>query len=157
MTTNFSESRDNWQCNEQAIAQSLLSLRGDPDASGEHLLPDQQSKGLWTDGLPNHQKIKERMAQTLQTYLTQPRIVVPEGRFRNERWIAEAHRRQNLFYAEMNYLDDLLYAAPVLSLRAESTTTVVPYQPATKRKRGRPSTGGRKPRASRRNTDADPY
>lgn len=131
-------------------AQTLLTQQEIPDASGALFVPDPESKALWTDGLPDKQKIKERMEQTLQTYLTLPRIVVPEGHFRHERWIAEAQRRQKLFYAEMHYLDDLLYAAPVLPLPVESTTTIVPYEPPAKRKRGRPSTGGRKPRPTTR-------
>jgi len=127
-----------------------------PDADREHSLPSTEHKGLWTDGLPDHTRIKERMDQCLQEYLALPPVMVTDGNFRQQRWLAEVHRRQNMFHAEMMYYEDLLYAAPV-PVQAQSTTTVVPYQPVPKRKPGRPSTGGRQPRNRRKRPDDEPY
>lgn len=127
-------------------------------ANGEPCALNPGSKALWTNGLPDRDKIKQRMEQTLQAYLRQEHPRVNTGPFQWAREIIAIKRAQAEFYAEMHYLDDLLYAYPVLSLPVESTTTIVTdYTPKPQRKRGRPSTGGRKPRASRRNTDADPY
>lgn len=129
-----------------------------PDGVGGHCAPSPESKALWTDGLPDTATIKQRMEETLQAYLRTPYPRAPPGRHQWAHEIIELRRAQEAFYAEMHYLDDLLYAAPVLPLPVESTTTIVtlPYVPTPKRKRGRPATG-RRPRASRRNTDADPY
>lgn len=152
-----STSSTDWQSKLQLHgAQSLIGEAQIPDASGELSAPNPESKALWTDGLPDKAKIAERMEQTLQAYLALPPITVTEGRFQHQRWLAEVHRRQNAFYAEMHYYEDLLYAAPVLSLQAESTTTIVPYEPAKKRRRGRPATGV-KPRDRRVNKDDDSY
>jgi len=114
------------------------------------------SKGIWTDGLPDPTKIKHRMDALLQSYMKQAPPRIDSGRFRNERYYAALKRAQDEFYSEMHYLDDLLHAAPVLSLPAESTTTIVPYEPAPKRKRGRPATGV-KPRDRRVNAGDDEY
>jgi len=133
-----------------AAALALLQLHGPqrlyeeaqiPDADGEHCAPNPESKALWTNGLPDHVAIKERMSALLDAYLKRPPPPFLSERFRYERYYAELHRREREFYAEMHYLDDLLYAAPVLPLPVESTTTIVPYTPAQPRRRGRPRTG----------------
>lgn len=110
-------------------------------ASGEHCAPSPESKALWTNGLPDHEAIKERMKQLLDRYLQQKWPNVPRDRWQWFNEVAQLHRRQDEFYGEMRYLEDLLYAAPVLSLPVESTTTIVPYTPAQPRRRGRPRTG----------------
>jgi len=120
------------------------------DGSGAPLFPNPESKALWKDGLPDRDLIKQRMEETLQAYLRTPYPRVNTGRLQWAREIIALKRAQAEFYSEMHYLDDLLYAAPVLPLLAPSTTTVVPYEPAPKRKRGRPSTGGRKPKPTTR-------
>jgi len=127
-----------------------------PDADRELSAPSTEYKGLWTDGLPDKDKIKQRMEALLQSYMKQEPPRIESGRFRYERYFTELHRREREFYGEMHYLDDLLHAAPVLSLPAESTTTIVPYQPAPKRRRGRPATGI-KPRDRRVNRDDDSF
>jgi len=130
--------------------------RSNPDESGEHSLRNHASKAIWTDGLPDPTKIKHRMDALLQSYMKQEPPRIESGRFRYERYFTELHRREREFYGEMHYLDDLLHAAPVLSLPAESTTTIVPYEPAPKRRRGRPATGI-KPRDRRVNKDDDSF
>jgi len=127
-----------------------------PEESGEHSVRNHESKELWTDGSPDPEKIQHRMKQLLKTYLARPPPRIDSGRFRNERYFAALRRAQDEFYGEMHYLDDLLYATPVLPLQAESTTTIVPYTPAPKRRRGRPATGI-KPRDRRVNKDDDSY
>ena len=121
-----------------------------PDAVGEHSAQSPESKALWTNGLPDRELIKRRMEETLQAYLRTPYPRVNTGRLQWAREIIALKRAQAEFYSEMHYLDDLLYAAPVLPLPVESTTTIVPYEPPAKRRRGRPSTGGRKPRPTTR-------
>lgn len=152
-----STSSTDWQSRLQLHgAQSMVEEAQLPDASGELSAPPPDSKALWTDGSPDKAKIAERMEQTLHAYLQLPPIVVSEGHFRHQRWLAEVHRRQNMFYAEMHYYEDLLYATPVLSLQAESNTTIVPYEQAKKRRRGRPATGI-KPRDRRKRPDDEAY
>jgi len=121
-----------------------------PGADGEHYVPSPESKALWTNGQPDAQAIKKRMEETLQAYLQKrpPPLDTTPYRYLNQ--LSMIKKAQADFYAEMHYLDDLLHAAPVLPLQAESTTTIVPYQPAQQRRRGRPSTGGRKPKPTTR-------
>lgn len=113
---------------------------------------------LWTNGLPDHEKIKNKMERRLQQFIDKKYPPVESGPFRYLREIRLRKDAQNEFYADMSYYESLLYAAPVLTLQATtSTTTIVPYEPAPKPKRGRPSTGGRKPRDRRKRPDDDPY
>ena len=94
--------------------------------------------------------IKLRMAQLEEEYRNAPLPKMLDGRFAELRWYAQIRAAQRDFYAAMHHYEDLLYATPVLPLQAESTTTIVPYVPAGKPRRGRPSTGGRKPRPTTR-------
>jgi len=137
---------------EMLALEELRSLQSAqiPDAVGEHSVQSPESKALRTNGLPDRELIKRRMEETLQAYLRTPYPRVNTGRLQWAREIIALKRAQAEFYSEMHYLDDLLYAAPVLPLPVESTTTIVPYEPPAKRKRGRPSTGGRKPRPTTR-------
>jgi len=137
---------------EMLALEELRSLQSAqiPDAVGEHSVQSPESKALWTNGLPDRELIKRRMEETLQAYLRTPYPRVNTGRLQWAREIIALKRAQAEFYSEMHYLDDLLYAAPVLPLPVESTTTIVPYEPPAKRRRGRPSTGGRKPRPTTR-------
>lgn len=124
------------------------------DASQTNAQPDANAlnadNGLWTDGLPDRDKVRRRMQQTADRYIASKFPDLPRDRWQHLNELKELHRRQNEFYAEMNYYEQLLYAAPVLPLQAESTTTIVPYTPRPKPKRGRPSTGGRKPKPTTR-------
>jgi len=123
----------------------------EPDAPGELSAPTPPDSSLWTDGLPDPVKIKNKMERTVEAFVNHRYPPIEDGQFRYLRLIHQRKLVQAEFYATMSYYESLLYAAPVLPLRAESsTTTVLPYQPATKRKRGRPSTGGRKPRPTTR-------
>lgn len=98
------------------------------------------------------------MDRTVEQFVNYRYPPIEEGRFRYLRLIRQRKLVQDEFYATMSYYESLLDAAPVLPLRAESsTTTVLPYQPQPKRKRGRPSTGGRKPRDQRRNKPDEDY
>jgi len=136
-----------------------LQLTGQPssDATGVPSVPFPPDSSLWTDGLPDPIKIRNKMARTAEAFVNHRYPPIEDGQFRYLRLIHQRKLVQNEFYATMSYYESLLYAAPVLPLQAESsTTTVLPDQPPQKRKRGRPATG-RRPRASRRNTDADPY
>jgi len=137
---------------EMLALEELRSLQSAqiPDAVGEHSVQSPESMALWTNGLPDRELIKRRMEETLQAYLRTPYPRVNTGRLQWAREIIALKRAQAEFYSEMHYLDDLLYAAPVLPLPVESTTTIVPYEPPAKRRRGRPSTGGRKPRPTTR-------
>jgi len=121
-----------------------------PDADGEHYVPSPESKALWTNGQPDAQAIKKRMEETLQAYLQKRPPPLDDTPYRYLNQLSMIKKAQADFYAEMHYLDDLLHAAPVLPLQAESTTTIVPCQPAQQRRRGRPSTGGRKPKPTTR-------
>lgn len=113
---------------------------------------------LWTNGLPDHEKIKNKMERRLQQFIDQRYPPVENGPFRYLREIRIRKDAQNEFYADMSYYESLLYTAPVLSLQATtSTTTIVPYEPRPKPKRGRPSTGGRKPRDRRKHPHDEPY
>ena len=120
------------------------------DASGEHSARNHEHNGLWTNGYPDPVLINQRRQQLLQEYANRPQPAFGVDQFRYMHFYAELKYAQALFYAEMHYLDDLLYAAPVLPLPVESTTTIVPYEPAQPRRRGRPSTGGRKPKPTTR-------
>jgi len=129
----------------------------EPVVAGEPSAPTLPDSSLWTNGSLDHAKINAKMERTVQAFVNHVYPPIDDGRFRYLKLIAQRKRVQQEFYADMSYYESLLFAAPVLPLRAESSTTsVVPYQPTEKRKRGRPATG-RRPRASRRNTDADPY
>lgn len=110
---------------------------------------------LWTNGVPDANKIKRRMEQLAHEYVNKRFQVITTGRFRFQREIILRKQAEREFYSAMWHLEDLLYAVPVLPLQAESTTTIVPYQPA-KRRRGRPATGV-KPRDRRVNKDDDSY
>lgn len=121
------------------------------DASGAPSVPPPPDSSLWTDGLPDPVKIKNKMERAVEAFVNYRYPPVEDGPFLYLRLIRQRKLVQAEFYATMSYYESLLYAAPVLPLRVESsTTTVLPYQPATKRKRGRPSTGGRKPRPTTR-------
>jgi len=121
------------------------------EESGAHSAQSLPNSSLWTDGLPDPVKIKNKMERTVEAFVNHRYPPIEDGQFRYLRLIHQRKLVQAEFYATMSYYESLLYAAPVLPLRAESsTTTVLPYQPATKRKRGRPSTGGRKPRPTTR-------
>jgi len=94
--------------------------------------------------------IKLRIAQLPEEHRNRPVPKMTDGPFAEQLWYAKIRAAQREFYAAMHHYEDLLYAAPVLPLQAESTTTIVPYQPTPKPRRGRPSTGGRKPRPTTR-------
>jgi len=142
-------------------ADLLLALRDEFNYQPvEHpvlFAPTPNDSSLWTDGLPDRAKINARRQQLLDAYVTALPPVFGTHRRRYEMYYAELHRREREFYAEMYYLDDLLYAVPVLPLPAESTTTIVTYQPAQPRRRGRPPSGGRKPRDRRKRPEDEPY
>lgn len=111
-----------------------------------------ESKGLWTDGLPDPAKIKLRMEALANEFVNKRYQRVTSGHFQFQREIRDRHRAEAEFYGEMHYLEDLLYSykPAVLSLQPASTTTIVPYTPLPPRRRGRPSTGGRKPKPTTR-------
>jgi len=126
-----------------------------PTAAAETLVSLFQSSAdssLWTNGQPDHDKIKRKMEQRLQSFINKTYPPLEDGKFRYLREIRLRKDAQNEFYADMSYYESLLYAPLVLPLQAveSSTTTIVPYEPVPKPKRGRPSTGGRKPRPTTR-------
>jgi len=118
--------------------------------AGESCVPSPESKALWTNGQPDHAAIKKRMEETLQAYLQKRPPPLDSTPYRHLNQLSFIKKAQAEFYSEMHYLDDLLHAIPELPLQVESTTTIVPYQPAQSRRRGRPSTGGRKPKPTTR-------
>jgi len=122
----------------------------EPDVSTDASLPLPEAKGLWTDGLPDPAKIKLRMEALALAYANKRFQTITTGQFRWIREIRERKRAQAEFYGEMHYLEDLLYAPAVLPLQPGSSTTILPYTPLPPRRRGRPSTGGRRPRATTR-------
>jgi len=110
-----------------------------------------ESTGLWTDGLPDPVKIKLRMERLAHEFVNKRYQRVTSGHFQFQREIKDRKRAEAEFYGEMHYLEDLLYARPaVLPLQPVSTTTIVPYTPLPPRRRGRPSTGGRRPKPTTR-------
>jgi len=130
-------------------AAEALSVPAPPDTTG-----------LWTDGLPDPAKIKQRMDRLAHEYVNKRFTRITSGHFQFQREIKDRKRAEAEFYSEMHYLEDLLYVRPVvLPLQPASTTTIVPYTPLATRRRGRPSTGGRKPkpttRSGRRKYDDD--
>jgi len=128
-----------------------LIQEAEPDAPAECSVPLPESTGLWTDGLPDPAKIKLRMERLAHEFVNKRYQRVTSGHFQFQREIRDRKRAEAEFYGEMHYLEDLLYARPaVLPLQPASTTTIVPYTPAPPRRRGRPSTGGRRPRATTR-------
>lgn len=151
MTTPETHATPNANVNVSPLSALLLV------ADGEHFAHTQENKGLWTDGSPDPDKVKQRIKELVDRYCARAYPVLPRERFQWSNEIRELHRRQAEFYAELRYLDDLLYAAPVLSLPVVSSTTVIPYTPALKPRRGRPSTGGRRPRDRRKRPDDEPY
>lgn len=118
--------------------------------------PRPEHKGLWTNGLPDHEKIKRYIARLAQHYANKKYPVINTGHFQFERDIAQRKRAQEEFFGELHYLEDLMHLTPVLPLRAVEQQQVQPYQPATKRRRGRPATGI-KPRDRRKRPDDEPY
>jgi hypothetical protein len=141
------------QCRSTASAStSTTTIVAD---AGECLPQKPEHKGLWTNGLPDRDKIKDYMDQLAREYTNRVYTPVTSGQFRHEREIKDRHKAQDAFYGEMHYLEDLLYSTPVRAAQAPSTT-IAPYQPAKKRKRGRPATGV-KPRDRRVNRDDDSY
>jgi len=130
--------------------QSLIQ-DAEPDAPEECSVSLPEPTGLWTDGLPDPAKIKLRMEALAYEYVNKRFQRVTSGHFQFQREIKDRKRVEAEFYGEMHYLEDLLYATPaVLPLQPASTTTVVPYVPAPRRRRGRPSTGGRRPKPTTR-------
>lgn len=132
-----------------------------PNAVGEHLLRNPESKALWTDGLPDPQEIKNRM-EALATQFAQSRPKRTEpGQFFHQRFIWQQKAAEMAFYAEMAYYESLLHPedpdahyAPVTP--APPVTPPTPYVPWTPRRRGRPRTGI-KPRDRRVKKDDDSY
>jgi len=109
----------------------------------------------------NAEEVKRRMKQTIDKYIDSRPPVVADGQFRYYREIAEIKRRQREFYATLAYYESMMVATtPVLPLPVtESTTTLVAYTPLPRQRRGRPSTGGRRPRDRRKQQDSEytPY
>lgn len=131
--------------------QSLIQ-DAEPDAPEECSAALPEPTGLWTDGLPDPAKIKLRMEALAYEYVNKRFQRVTSGHFQFQQEIKLRKRVEAEFYGELHYLEDLLYSArpAVLPLQPASTTTIVPYVPAPRRRRGRPSTGGRRPRATTR-------
>lgn len=105
--------------------------------------------------------IQLRMQQLVQTYTdaTKPMSKRLAGTGRDSAiWLARQRKMQDEFYTAMQYYENLLYAPPPPTT-TESQTNIVPWTPplTISRGRGRPSTGGRKPRDRRVNRDDDSY
>jgi len=142
-----------------AVALTELQLHGpqrliqdaEPDVSTDASSSLPESTGLWTDGLPDPAKIKLRMERLAHEFVNKRYQRVTSGHFQFQREIKDRKRAEAEFYGELYYLEDLLYARPaVLPLQPASSTTIVPYTPLAPRRRGRPSTGGRRPRPTTR-------
>lgn len=121
-------------------------------ANGAHWLPNQRHRPrLILGSRMNRQEVLQCIAKLAHQYANKPWPKVTDGRFRFKREIELLKLAQMEFYAEMSYFESLLVEeTPVLSLQASTTTVVDMYQPAQPRRRGRPSTGGRKPKPTTR-------
>lgn len=130
--------------------QSLIR-DAEPDAPAESSVSLPESTGLWTDGSPDPVKIRLRMEQLAHEFVNKRYVRITTGRFQFQHEIRLRHQVETEFYAHMHYLEDLLYARLAeLPLQSASTTTIVPYTPLPPRRRGRPSTGGRRPKPTTR-------
>lgn len=121
----------------------------EPNGSGELFVPPPPDSSLWTNGLPDPIKIKNKMDQTIYRFVNYVYPPLEDGPFHYIRLIRQRKEVQSEFYATMAYYESLL-APSVTPVSTESTTSVVPYQPPAKRGRGRPSSGGRKPKPTTR-------
>jgi len=131
--------------------QSLIGGTESAEANEACSVTLPEPTGLWTDGLPDPAKIKLRMEQLAQEFVNKRYIRITTGQYQYPREIKERKQAEAAFYGEMHYLEDLLYTTPaVLSLQPSSTTTIVPYVPRPRRRPGRPSTGGRRPKPTTR-------
>lgn len=153
--TTFADTSSTKNDNETTHDTAPADVQRSLDGSGAPSLRNQEVNELCTNGVPDANKIKRRMEQLAHEYVNKRFQVITTGRFRFQREIILRKQVEREFYSAMWRLEDLLYAVPVLPLQAESTTTIVPYEPA-KRRRGRPATGV-KPRDRRVAKDDDPY
>jgi len=126
-----------------------LQRNVDPGVSGELFVPPPPDSSLWTDGLPDPIKIKNKMDVTVDRFINHVYPPLEDGPFHYLRFIRQRKAVQAEFYASMSYYESLL-ASSAAPAPPQSTTTIVPYEPAAKRRRGRPSTGGRKPKPTTR-------
>lgn len=106
------------------------------------------------------QQIQTRMKQLIDTY-TNATVSISHRQHINaetiELWNERQRRLQTEFYSAMHYYEDLLYPTPHAAPPPPHITPYVPWTPPPKRGRGRPSTGGRKPRDRRVHKDDDSY
>lgn len=101
----------------------------------------------------DHDQIKERMAALALAYASMEFPKIENHKHGYQLALAIQKRRQREFYAEMNYLEEMLELTP-RSTSAATKAVIEPYKP---RGRGRPPTGGRKPRDRRVNKDDDSW
>lgn len=134
---------------------SVCAVEQLPDASGELCVPPPPNSSLWTDGLPDPIKIKNKMDVTVDRFINHVYPPLEDGPFYYLRLIRQRKAVQAEFYATMSYYESLL-ASSAAPAPPQSTITVVPYEPAAKRRRGRPRTGI-KPRDRRVKKDDDSY
>ena len=127
----------------------MLERNLEPGVSGELFVPPPPDSSLWTDGLPDPIKIKQKMDVTIDRFINYVYPPLEDGPFYYLRLIRQRKAVQAEFYASMSYYESLL-ASSAAPAPPQSTTTIVPYEPACKRRRGRPSTGGRKPKPTTR-------
>jgi len=132
-----------------------LQRNVDPGVSGELFVPPPPDSSLWTDGLPDPIKIKNKMDVTVDRFINHVYPPLEDGPFYYLRLIRQRKAVQAEFYASMSYYESLL-ASSAAPAPPQSTTTIVPYEPACKRRRGRPRTGI-KPRDRRVKKDDDSY
>lgn len=104
---------------------------------------------------PTEEWINQRIDSLVAKYLATDWVAV--GGFAS----VEGRRVHDAFYSERAHYEDMLdgLTRPTAPTEASTTTAIFSaYQPhAPKRKRGRPPTGGRKPRDRRVNKDDDSF
>lgn len=129
--------------------------------SGEPLWRNHESKELWTPGSRmNPGTIRQRMDELLQQYMTD--LAESDKRLnelKHQAWLIERRALETRFYAAMRHFESLLYDPPPEPRPAVLVSPVPPLAltPKVKRGRGRPFTGGRKPRDRRVNRDDDSW
>jgi len=103
----------------------------------------------------DHEHARDKIAWLSEQWSQRIGQIAKEMGGKTDKWatmraLQMMRREQAEFYTAVWHYEAMLETPAVLPLQPlESTTTLVPYEPVAKRKRGRPSTGGRKPRQRR--------
>lgn len=140
----------------------VMDTLNQPHESGEPSQLNHECKEHWTRGSRmNHEVIRQRMEELLLQYTTD--LAESDKRLnelKHQAWLIERRALETRFYAAMQHFESLLYDPPPEPRPAMPDPPAPPVPdltPKVKRGRGRPFTGGRKPRDRRVNRDDDSW